>query len=78
MSPRDFIHFVIENIVDHPEQVAIEEKDEEYGKKISIKVAQEDIGLIIGREGRRIKAIRRLAGIIGTKMQTKIFVELEK
>jgi hypothetical protein len=78
MSLRDFIHFVIENIVDHPEQVAIEEKDEEYGKKISIKVAQEDIGLIIGREGKRIKAIRRLTGIIGTKMQTKIFVELEK
>ena len=77
MSLRDFIHFVIENIVDHPDQVKIEEKNEEYGKKISIKVAQEDIGSVIGRGGRRIKAIRRLAGIIGTKENTKVFVELE-
>ncbi|OGD86193.1 hypothetical protein A2Z23_03195 [Candidatus Curtissbacteria bacterium RBG_16_39_7] len=76
MSLHDLIYFIITNIVDHPEQVEIEEKDEEYGKKISIKVAQEDMGSVIGREGRRIKAIRRLTGIIGTKTQTKVFVEL--
>ena len=76
MSLHDLIYFIISNIVDHPEQVEIEEKDEEYGKKISIKVAQEDMGSVIGREGRRIKAIRRLTGIIGTKTQTKVFVEL--
>jgi predicted RNA-binding protein YlqC (UPF0109 family) len=77
MSLHDLVYFIITNLVDHPDQVEVEEKEQEFGKKISIKVAQEDMGFVIGREGRRIKAIRRLAGIIGTKEQTKVFVELE-
>jgi predicted RNA-binding protein YlqC (UPF0109 family) len=77
MSLYNFIHFVIENIVDQKEQVEIKEKNEDYGKIVSIKVAQEDIGLVIGRQGKRIKAIRKLAGIIGTKEKIKVFVELE-
>jgi len=78
MSLPDLIRFVIENIVDKPEQVAIEEKDKENAKIISVKVAPEDIGLVIGKEGKRIKSIRRLAGIIGTKMRKKIFIEIAR
>jgi len=76
MSASDLVRFVIENIVNNPKQVSITKQDYEFGEKILIKAANEDIGLIIGRGGRRIKALRKLVGIIGTKMRKKIIVEL--
>jgi len=49
---------IVRNIVDHPEQVKIEKINTERALVLSITVAPEDVGKVIGREGRIINALR--------------------
>jgi predicted RNA-binding protein YlqC (UPF0109 family) len=49
MSATEFLHFVIESIVTHIDTISIEEKQDELGILLSLKVHPEDMKLVIGR-----------------------------
>jgi len=66
MIKRAF-EYIVKTVVDKPESVVIEEINEDSRVKITIKVDEQDIGKIIGKEGRTIKALRALAAAIGNK-----------
>ncbi len=66
MIKRAFEH-IVKTVVDKPESVVIEEFNEDSKVKITIKVDEQDIGKIIGKEGRTIKALRALAAAVGNK-----------
>lgn len=55
---KDFLEFTVKNLVDHPEEVEILERENAETIEVTIKVAKEDLGKIIGKNGRVIKAIR--------------------
>jgi predicted RNA-binding protein YlqC (UPF0109 family) len=58
---KELVEFIVKNLVDHPEQVEIVEgKDEEGNLVLQILAAREDVGKVIGKNGRVIKAIRTL------------------
>ncbi len=57
---KEFLELLIKNLVEFPEQVSIEESESSEGVELMVTVAKEDLGRIIGKNGRVIKAIRVL------------------
>ena len=75
---KEFLEFIIKNIVKHPEDVVITETKEENLFIYKIKVHVEDMGIIIGKEGKTIKSIREMAIAKAIKEQIRINVLLEE
>ena len=74
---NDLVEYLIVNIVDDKNAVEIECIEEDNGNvTINVKVADGDVGHVIGREGHIIKAIRKLARACATKADIKVDVEL--
>lgn len=65
---KDFVEYVAKHLVDFPEAVAVSVKTDEARKIIfSIQVKKEDLGKIIGKEGKNAQAIRTLLTAVGAK-----------
>ncbi len=67
MEATLFLRTLIETLVDHPEQIEITEKNDELGTLLSLKVAPEDMGTIIGRGGKTIDSLRTVVRVYGSK-----------
>jgi len=76
MSDQDFIEFVVKNIVDYPDQVAINRTVDDLGVLITLKVAKEDMGKIIGKSGQTAKAMRILLRLIGSKNEERVNLKI--
>jgi predicted RNA-binding protein YlqC (UPF0109 family) len=68
---KDLLEFVVKSLVSQPEEVEIKQEEKEGDINLDLKVAEEDMGLIIGRQGRIIKAIRNL-------LKTRALIENKK
>lgn len=64
---KKFIEWVVKKIVDHPDQVSVEESGQNSQILLNLHVAQEDMGRVIGKTGKIIKAIRNLVKILALK-----------
>ena len=73
---RDFIEFVVKNIVDNPDQVEIERTIDDLGVLVTLKVAKEDMGKIIGKSGQTAKAMRILLRLIGSKTESRVNLKI--
>ena len=73
---KDFVTWVVKKIVDRPDQVLVEEINQENQILLNLKVAQEDMGRVIGKTGKIIKAIRNLVKIIAIKEGKLINLQL--
>ena len=73
---RELLEFLIRSLVDNPELVAIEERAAEGATVMRVRVAGSDIGKVIGRQGRTIKAIRALMTAAEPRLGQKAVVEL--
>ena len=71
-SDRDFVEFVVKNIVNHPDSVEVSRSVDEMGVLLTLKVHPEDMALVIGRAGSTAKAIRSLARIIGLRNHARV------
>lgn len=69
---RDFVEYVVKQIVNKPDEVEVGRKTDEMGVLIEVKVSPEDMGLLIGRSGSTAKAIRTLARIIGIRNNARV------
>ena len=72
---KEILEVVIKNLVDNPDQIQIEETSDERTIKLAVKVAKEDMGKVIGRDGRIAKAIRSLMKSMGAKEHKRVNVE---
>ena len=72
---KEILQTVILNLVDDKEAVEINEKVEEKNVTYEIKVAEKDMGKVIGRQGRLAKSIRTLIKAVANKEQKKVTVE---
>ncbi len=73
---KDFVEFIAKQLVDQPEQVGIEEEVKDDKLILKLKVAQPDIGKIIGKKGRTAFALRTLVAAVGKKAGKKVSLEV--
>ena len=73
---REFIEYIAKQLVDQPEQVVIEEETIDDKLILKLKVAQPDIGKIIGKKGRTAFALRTLVAAVGKKAGKKVLLEV--
>jgi predicted RNA-binding protein YlqC (UPF0109 family) len=55
---KELLEFLARSLVDHPEQVRVEETENSDGVVLRLSVAKEDVGKVIGRQGRIARALR--------------------
>lgn len=72
----EFVKFVVQNIVDNPEDIEIERTVDEMGVLITLKVSKDDMGKIIGKSGQTAKALRILLRIIGSKNNSRVNLKI--
>ena len=72
---KETLETIIKSLVEFPEQVTITEASAEKSVIFEIKVAQTDMGKIIGREGKIAAAIRTVMKALASKEQKKITIE---
>ena len=72
---KEILQIVVLNLVDNKEAVEIKEINNDNSTIYEVKVAQEDMGKVIGRQGRLAKSIRTLIKAVAVKEQKKVTVE---
>jgi hypothetical protein len=77
-NDKEFLEYIVKELVDHPSDVKVERKVDEMGVLLSLKVNPEDMGQIIGREGSTAKAIRNLVRIVGLKNHARVNLKIEE
>ena len=75
-SPREVLEFVARNLVDDPDAVRVEEIQGERGTTLQLTVADEDVGKVIGKNGRTARAIRSVVRAAGINSGTSTMVEI--
>jgi len=75
---KDTLSYIISSIVEHPDEVKIEEEDQDGVTNFIVTVAKEDMGRVIGKSGKVIRAIRNVMKIPAIKNNTRIFVTLSE
>ncbi|MEK7072551.1 MAG: KH domain-containing protein [Patescibacteria group bacterium] len=73
---KDLLAFVIKSIVSAPEVVKIEDKTDEMGVLLTLHIAREDMGKVIGREGSTAKAIRTIVRVAGMQESARISLKI--
>ncbi len=73
---KEFVEYIAKQLVDQPDQVTIEEESDNEKLLLKLKVAQPDIGKVIGKKGRTAFALRTLVAAVGKKQGKKVMLEV--
>ena len=73
---EEFIAYLVKNMVNEPEKVDIRSVAGNNGLLIEIRVAQDDIGKVVGRKGNVIRSLRTLAISIGARLGCRVHLEI--
>ena len=73
---NDLIEYIAKSLVDYPEQVSVQEVEGETVTILELSVAGEDLGKVIGKHGRTVKAMRSLLVAAGVKANKKTMLEI--
>jgi uncharacterized protein len=76
MDPKDLIQIIAQELVDHPEQVSVNEVESNNTIIIELTVFKGDIGKVIGKEGRTIDAIRSILNAMAGKTRKRLKLEI--
>jgi len=78
MEAKDqkFLEFLIQSIVDHPDEVKVERKVDEMGVLLTLKVNPTDMAQIIGKRGATAQSIRSLLKIVGVKNNARVNLKI--
>ncbi len=75
-SIKDLVEYIAKALVDHPEQVKVSEVQGEHTSVIELTVAKEDMGKVIGKQGRTAVAIRTILNNASMKIKRRFVLEI--
>ena len=73
---KELIEYIARSLVDNPDAVVVTEIEGEQTSVIELKVAKEDLGKVIGKQGRTARAMRTLLGAVSTKARKRAVLEI--
>ena len=73
---KELVETVARALVDHPQDVQVRAVDSPQGTVIELRVHPDDLGKVIGRQGRTAKALRTLLGAAGLKVHKRFTLEI--
>ncbi|MBQ2761775.1 MAG: KH domain-containing protein [Mailhella sp.] len=76
MQQKELVEYIAKSLVDSPEQVEVHEAEGEQGAVLELSVSRDDLGKIIGKQGRTARAIRTLLGAVSAKTKKRVVLEI--
>ena len=73
---KELVEMIAKALVDSPDEVVVNEVSGEQTTVLELKVAQSDLGKVIGKQGRTARAIRTLLGAGGMKLRKRFVLEI--
>ncbi len=73
---KHLIEYIAKLLVDNPEEVSVTELEGEQTSVIELKVAKEDLGKVIGKQGRTARAMRTILGAASMKLKKRSVLEI--
>lgn len=73
---KELVQLIAKYLVDHPEEVRVQEMEGEKTTVIELKVAQDDLGKVIGKQGRTARAMRTILSAAATKIHKRAVLEI--
>ena len=74
---QELLTFVAQSLVEHPDQVSVTETEGPEAVILELHVAEDDMGKVIGKQGRIAKAIRAVVKAASLKNSKPVFVEIQ-
>jgi uncharacterized protein len=76
IAMKNLVKFIVQAIVDKPDQVEISEIEGDQTTVMELKVAKEDLGKVIGKKGRNAQALRDIIGAVSAKRKKRTILEI--
>lgn len=76
ISLKELVEYIARALVDHPEQVEVSEISGEQTVVLELKVAKDDLGKVIGKQGRTVKAMRAILSAASSKVRKRADLEI--
>jgi hypothetical protein len=73
---KELVKFIAQSLVDNPDEVQVKEIEGEQTSVIELKVAKEDLGKVIGKQGRTARAMRTILSAASTKIRKRAVLEI--
>ena len=73
---KELVEVIAKSLVDHPEDVRVEEKQQDRQVTLELHVDEDDMGKVIGRQGRIAKAMRTVVKAAATRGNKKVSVDI--
>ena len=73
---KELLTYIIQNLVDHPDEVSVTEREAGSETVFEVRVADGDMGKVIGRQGRIAKEIRTIVKTVAQRTGEKVTVEI--
>ena len=75
---QELVEYIAKSLVDRPEEVRVSLEEKEDVTVLHLSVAKEDLGKIIGRQGRTARALRTLVNAASSKQERRCILEIEE
>ena len=76
MEMKELIEYIAKALVDNPDEVSVTELEGKQTSVIELRVAKEDLGKVIGKQGRTARAMRTILGAASTKLKKRSVLEI--
>jgi predicted RNA-binding protein YlqC (UPF0109 family) len=73
---KELIKYIAQALVDNPDQVSVEEVEGNQTSVLELKVAKEDLGKVIGKQGRTARAMRTILSAASAKLKKRTVLEI--
>jgi uncharacterized protein len=73
---KDLVEFLAKSLVDHPDEVRVRSYEREQATVLELEVAEEDLGKVIGRQGRTARAMRTVLAAAGQKTRRRLILDI--
>ena len=73
---KELVQYLAKSLVNNPDAVEVKQTERDDASVVELKVAKEDLGRVIGRQGRTAKSIRTLLNAVATKTNRKVVLEI--